>query len=143
MSDDDSREIIDWAHFERCRTEFGRNFIRMLSYFREDGAKALAQIEAAMHDENTVGLVIPAYTLKDDARQFGARPLAQVAELIETTARYCVESHRFPDELVREVVELRQLYDETVRQLDQATNPLLSRPARAPGAASGRTSGLI
>ena len=127
MLSNESAEIIDWGHFEKSRGELGPGFIRILGYFREDGTKSVAQIEAAMREQNTVALVIPAHTLKSEARQFGANPLADVAELIETTARFCVESRRFPDELVKEVVQLRRLFDETVRQFDRATNPLLSR----------------
>jgi HPt (histidine-containing phosphotransfer) domain-containing protein len=93
MSDDDFK-LVDWVHFERSRAELGAGFIRILSYFREDGAKSVAQIEEAMHDQNTAALVIPAHTIKGEARQFGAEPLAQVAELIESTARLCVESRR-------------------------------------------------
>jgi HPt (histidine-containing phosphotransfer) domain-containing protein len=128
-------DIIDWAHFERCRAELGPGFIRILSYFREDGAKSVAQIEQAMHHENTTALVIPAHTIKGEARQFGAEPLAAVAELIETTARLCIETQRFPDELVRDVVELKRLFEETVTQFDKATNPLLTR---SPQGAFGR-----
>lgn len=131
MSDDDF-EIVDWVHFEKSRAELGAGFIRILSYFREDGAKSLAQIEEAMHDENTAALVIPAHTIKGEARQFGAEPLAKIAELIESTARLCVETRRFPDELVPEVVELRRLFSRTVELFDKATNPLQSR-AVAPG----------
>jgi HPt (histidine-containing phosphotransfer) domain-containing protein len=126
MSDDD-RQIVDWGLFERSRSELGAGFIRILSYFREDGAKSVAQIEEAMHDQNTAALVIPAHTIKGEARQFGAEPLAEVAELIESTARLCVETHRFPDELVPEVVELRRLFSRTVEMFDKATNPLLTR----------------
>ena len=126
MSDDDF-EIVDWVHFEKSRAELGAGFIRILSYFREDGAKSLAQIEEAMHDENTAALVIPAHTIKGEARQFGAEPLAKIAELIESTARLCVETRRFPDELVPEVVELRRLFSRTVELFDKATNPLQSR----------------
>jgi HPt (histidine-containing phosphotransfer) domain-containing protein len=124
---DDSSNIVDWVHFEKSRAELGPGFIRILSYFREDGAKSLAAIELAMHEQNTVALVIPAHTLKGESRQLGAEPLANVAELIETTARFCIESHRFPDELVPEVVELRRLFNETVELFDKATNPLVSR----------------
>ena len=126
---DEAREIIDWAHFEKSRSELGPGFIRILSYFREDGVKSIGQIEQAMRDENTTALVIPAHTLKGEARQLGAEPLAKVAELIETTARFCVESRRFPDELVPEVVELRRLFDETVELFEKATNPLVKRTA--------------
>ena len=53
--------------------------------------------------------------------------LAEVAELIESTARLCIETHRFPDELVSDVVELRRLFTQTVDQFEKATNPLVTR----------------
>ncbi|HSQ98672.1 MAG TPA: Hpt domain-containing protein [Sphingomicrobium sp.] len=124
---DNARDIIDWVHFEKSRAELGPGFIRILSYFKEDGVKSIAQIEQAMRDQNTIALVIPAHTLKGESRQLGAEPLAKIAELIETTARFCVETHRFPDELVPEVVELRRLFDQTIELFDKATNPLVSR----------------
>ena len=123
----DVQEMVDWVQFERSRAELGPGLIRILGYFREDGVKSLGQIEQAMREQNTAALVIPAHTLKGEARQLGAEPLAKIAELIETTARFCVESRRFPDELVPEVVELRRTFDETVDLFDKATNPLLSR----------------
>ena len=132
MSDDDFK-LVDWVHFERSRAELGAGFIRILSYFREDGAKSVAQIEEAMHDQNTAALVLPAHTIKGEARQLGAEPLAKIAELIESTARLCVETHRFPDELVPQVVELRKMFDETVELFDKATNPLVQRNAPATG----------
>jgi HPt (histidine-containing phosphotransfer) domain-containing protein len=120
-------DIVDWVHFEKSRTELGPSFIRILSYFREDGAKSIAQIEQAMRDENTTALVMPAHTIKGESRQLGAEPIATIAELIESTARLCIETHRFPDELVPHVVELRRLFDQTVALFDKATNPLMSR----------------
>jgi HPt (histidine-containing phosphotransfer) domain-containing protein len=125
----EARDIIDWAHFEKCRSELGPGFIRILSYFKEDGAKSINQIEQAMHDQNTTALVIPAHTIKGESRQLGAEPLAKIAELIETTARLCIETHRFPDELVPEVVQLRALFSQTVEQFEKATNPLVQRAA--------------
>jgi HPt (histidine-containing phosphotransfer) domain-containing protein len=130
---DDNPDIVDWVHFEKNRSELGPGFIRILSYFREDGTKSVAQIEAAMREQNTVALIIPAHTLKGEARQFGAEPLAGIAELIEQTARLCVETHRFPDELVPEVVQLRKLFSETIELFDKATNPLLTRAAPMQG----------
>ena len=124
---DDGSDIIDWVHFEKARGELGPGFIRILSYFREDGAKSIAAIEQAMHEHNTVALVIPAHTLKGESRQFGAEPLAAVAEKIEQTARFCIETHRFPDELVPDVVELRRVWNRTIEHFDKATNPLQSR----------------
>ena len=122
-------DIVDWAHFEKSRAELGPGFIRILSYFKEDGVKSIQQIEQAMHEQNTPALVIPAHTLKGESRQLGAEPLAKVAELIEQTARFCVETHRFPDELVPQVVELRRMFNETVQLFDKATNPLMTRSA--------------
>jgi len=133
----DVQEMVDWVQFERSRAELGPGLIRILGYFREDGVKSLGQIEQAMREQNTAALVIPAHTLKGEARQLGAEPLAKIAELIETTARFCVESRRFPDELVPEVVELRRTFDQTVDLFDKATNPLLSR-SRSQQAGFGR-----
>ena len=124
---DEARDIVDWVHFEKSRSELGPGFIRILSYFKEDGVKSIAQIEQAMRDQNTAALVLPAHTLKGESRQLGAEPLAKVAELIESTARFCLESRRFPDELVPEVVELRRLFDATIELFDKATNPLMTR----------------
>jgi len=126
---DEARDIVDWAHFEKSRTELGPAFIRILSYFKEDGVKSIAQIEQAMREQNTTALVIPAHTLKGAARQLGAETVAKLSELIESTARLCIETHRFPDELVPQVVELRKLFDQTVELFEKATNPLVQRTA--------------
>ena len=124
---DDGDDIVDWVHFEKSRGELGPGFIRILGYFREDGAKSVAQIEAAMREQNTVALVIPAHTLKGEARQFGAHPLADCAELIEQSARISIETHSFPDELIVDVVKLRRLWSQTIDLFDKATNPRLTR----------------
>ena len=126
---DEARDIVDWSFFEKSRTELGPGFIKILSYFKEDGVKSIQQIEDAMREQNTIALVIPAHTIKGEARQLGAEPLARIAELIESTARLCVETHRFPDELVPQVVELRKMFDETIELFDKATNPLVQRAA--------------
>ena len=124
---DDSAHVVDWVYFEKSRAELGPGFIRILGYFREDGEKSVAKIEQAMHEQNTVDLVIPAHTLKGESRQFGAEPLAEVAERIENVARSCIETHRFPDELIPDVVELRRMFNLTVEMFDKATNPLMTR----------------
>jgi HPt (histidine-containing phosphotransfer) domain-containing protein len=126
---EEARDVVDWTHFEKSRTELGPAFIRILSYFKEDGVKSICQIEQALRVENTTALVVPAHTLKGEARQLGAEPVAKIAELIETTARFCLESHRFPDELVPQVVELRNLFNQTVELFEKATNPLVQRAA--------------
>ena len=135
----EARDIVDWVHFEKNRAELGPGFIRILCYFREDGVKSIAQIEEAMREQNTAALVVPAHTLKGESRQLGAEPLAKIAELIETTARFCVESRRFPDELVPEVVELRAC--STRRSSCSTRRPTRSSaaPARAASAARSTT----
>ena len=130
---DDANDIVDWVHFEKSRVELGSGFIRILGYFREDGAKSVAQIETAMREQNTVALVIPAHTLKGEARQFGADPLADCAELIEQSARISIETHSFPDELIADVVKLRKLWGQTIELFDKANNPLLTRAATVAG----------
>ena len=129
----EAQELIDWNHFERSRNELGPGFIKILGYYREDGAKSVQQLEEAMHDKDTVALVIPAHTLKGESRQFGANPVAELAERIEERARACIETHRFPDELVPDVVELRRLFNRTVEAFDKATNPLMTRNPRGFG----------
>jgi chemotaxis protein histidine kinase CheA len=126
---EDSQDAVDWVYFEKSRAELGPGFIRILGYYREDGEKSVAKIEQAMHDHDTVALVIPAHTLKGESRQFGAEPLADIAEKIENVARICIETHRFPDELVPDVVELRRMFNLTVELFDKATNPLKTRAA--------------
>ena len=91
-----------------------------------------------MHEQNTIALVLPAHTLKGESRQLGAEPLAKIAELIETTARFCIETDRFPDELVPEVVELKGAVQRTVELFDKATNPLVKR-TRANAASAARS----
>ena len=130
---EEDSDIVDWVHFERSRAELGADFIRILGYYREDGAKSIAAIEAAMREQNTVALVIPAHTLKGESRQFGANPVADVAEKIEDIARSSVETHSFPDELIPDVVQLRRLFNETIELYDKAVNPLRSRAAPTAG----------
>lgn len=124
---EEAGDIVDWEAFEKARAELGPGFVRILGYFQEDGVKSVAAIEAAMHEENTAALVLPAHTLKSEARQFGAEPLGDAAEEIEYVARRCIESHRFPDELVVEVVKLRRLFNETNAMFDREMNPLVER----------------
>ena len=119
--------LIDWNAFNQARAELGSEFVRILGYFREDGVKSLDAIEEAMRNKNSAALVRPAHTLKGEARQFGAEPLAAIAERIEMTARRCVELHMTPDELIPEVVKLRPLFDTTLQLFDRATNPLMER----------------
>ena len=119
--------IIDWAKFSSMRFELGANFVRILGYFREDGEKSVATIEDAMHRQDAAAIVLPAHTMKAEARQFGAEPLADLAEAIEFACRRALESHLFPDDILPEVAKLRPLYLQTINLLEEETNPLLQR----------------
>lgn len=119
--------LVDWDVFVRARSELGAGFARILSYFREDGEKAVEKIEEAMHSRNASGLVLPAHTMKSEARQFGADPLGALAEEIEMAARRAIEGRFFPDELTPQVARLRPLYLKTMAVLDAEANPLRQR----------------
>lgn len=126
-------ELVDWSVFARVRTELGTGFVRILGYFREDGVKSVAAIEQAIRERNAAALVLPAHTLKGESRQFGAEPLASLAEDIETVARRCVEARETPDELIERVVELRPLFEATLRLFDREVNPIVERRPVAGG----------
>lgn len=125
--------LVNWNDFAQSRRELGTGFVRILGYFREDGLKSVVAIEEAMRSRNAAALVIPAHTLKGEARQFGAERLALMAEEIETVARRCVEYHESPEELIEQVVALRPTFEETLKLLDAEANPLVTRRPAAFG----------
>lgn len=119
--------LVDWLAFGQARSELGAGFVRILGYFREDGVKSVSAIEQAMRGHNSAAIVIPAHTLKGEARQFGAEPLAALAEQIEEIARDCVEHQDTCEEALELVVRLRPLFFETLTLLEREANPLVSR----------------
>ncbi len=120
-------ELIDQRVLAASHAELGANFVRILGYFREDGVKSVRAIEAAMRDQNATAMVLPAHTLKGESRQFGAEMLADLAEVIETIARNCVELRDVPTEALEHVARLRPTFDATLAMLDRDTNPLATR----------------
>jgi HPt (histidine-containing phosphotransfer) domain-containing protein len=118
--------LVDRVALARARAELGGDFARILGYFREDGIKSLDAIEAASRDGNAAALVLPAHTLKGEASQFGATPLAALAEKLETLARECVELHTSPVAGVPDVLALRPLFEATINLLEReaAATPL-------------------
>jgi HPt (histidine-containing phosphotransfer) domain-containing protein len=127
--------LVDWAAFAQARAELGTGFVRILGYFREDGVKSVAAIEQAMRDQSAAAMVIPAHTLKGEARQFGAKPLASLAETIENVARDCVEIHDTPEQALEHIVQLRGLFEQTLTLLEREASPLVNR--RQPGMSAG------
>ncbi len=125
--DDVSGTLVNWAEFARMRAELGADFVRILGYFREDGEKSVTKIEEAMHRRDAAAFVIPAHTMKSEARQFGAFQLGDLAEEIEHAGRRALESRLFPDQILPQVAQLRPLYLKTIMLLEEETNPLVSR----------------
>ena len=140
---DEEDAIVDWSKFSRMRAELGANFVRILGYFLEDGEKAVARIEEATHRRDVAAIVLPAHTMKAEARQFGADPLADLAEQIEQSGRRALESRFFPDEIIPEVARLRPLYARTIALLEEETNPLAQRRPGQDRKASNQEFGRI
>lgn len=135
--------IVDWEIFSQARAELGGSLIRILGYFREDGEKSVAKIEEAMHRRDSAALVMPAHTMKSEARQFGAERLGTLAEEIELAGRRGVESRLFPDQILPHVAQLRPLYLETMELFERETNPLVERKPSGPRQASNQEFGRI
>ncbi len=122
-------DLIDWEAFAEARSMLGVDFVRILGYFREDGMKSVAKLEEAMRSHNSVGMVMPAHTLKGEAYQFGAAKLADVAEQIEIAARHYVEIHQDPSDIVDKIAQLRPLFEATLATLEAEVSPLIERRA--------------
>jgi histidine phosphotransfer protein HptB len=119
--------VIDWPAFGEARAALGANFARILGYFREDGAKAVAAIEDAMRSAKAGAMVGPAETLKTSAFELGAQTLGALAEYIEFAARDCLDCHQSPTPLLEQVIQLRPLLERSLEQLDRESNPLMNR----------------
>ncbi len=125
---DSSPPIVDRARFAQAKAELGANFARIVGYFREDGEKAIAEIELAMDQGRAAALVRPAHTLKGESLQFGAEPLGLTAEAIERAARAAVERHDFPHHVTAQVAMLRPLFARSLAFFEGE----LATPAAAP-----------
>ncbi len=123
MADD----LINWTTYNEARSVLGMSFVRILGYFREDGAKSVAQMEEAMRLRDSSKLVIPAHTLKGESWQFGAEKLGILAEEIEVAARHYVEIHQDPGDLVEKIVQLRPVFEATLAALEKEVSPLIER----------------
>lgn len=127
--------LVDWDEFRATRNQLGAAFVRILGYFREDGIKSVTAIEEAMRARDARRLVMPAHTLKSEARQFGAEKLGALAEDIEMFARHCVEAQTSPEEYLPRIVGLRPLFEQTLTALEREANPLVQRRATGFGRA--------
>ncbi len=123
----DDTELVDWVRFDQARASLGVRLFRHLGYLREDGAKAVTQIEDAMRAGDAVAMVNPADLLRAEALQIGAIGVAALAEDIEVQARDCIEYRQSPDNIIEVVVQLRDAFERTVAMIDGETNPLMAR----------------
>ena len=135
--------VVDIEVFEKTRATMGAGFIKIITYFGEDGAKAVAEIEAAQREGNATRMVMPAHTMKSEARQFGAMTLGELTERIEMGARRCVEHQEAPDELLVLVAGLKPLFRRTMEVLERETNPLVQRRGEVRSAAGNQSFGRI
>ena len=49
-------ELVNQPDLAKSRAELGSAFVRILSYFREDGEKAISAIEQAIRERNAIAL---------------------------------------------------------------------------------------
>ena len=119
--------VVDWARFTQAREQLGGNFWRVMGYLRDDGHKAVSDIEDGVRNGDAVALIGPAELLKTEAVHMGALGVAEVAEQIEMQARDCVEWHQSPELLVEDAVTLRSMFEETVAMFEKEASPLLTR----------------
>src|SRR3546814_5154281 len=75
-----------------------------------------------MRNGDSASLVLPAHTLKGEARHFGALSLGDLAETIEMGARRCVDHQETPEELLVPVARLRSMFEQTLAWFDKETN---------------------
>jgi histidine phosphotransfer protein HptB len=119
--------VVDWARFAQAREQLAGNFWRVMGYLRDDGHKAVSEIEAGVRRGDAVSLIGPAELLKTEAVHMGALGVAEIAEQIEMQARDCVEWHQSPELLVEDAVTLRSVFEETVALFEREASPLLAR----------------
>ena len=125
--------LIDWKAFGETRDQLGASFVRVLGYFRDDGAKSVAAIEEALRLKESAKLVNPALTLKGEALPFGAHGLALLAEEIEFEARHYVELQIDPSDLIETIVQLRPMFEATLAALEAEASPLVERKSASIG----------
>lgn len=118
--------LVNEAELAQAKAIMGVGLARILGYFREDGSKSITEIEKALAVLNAAAMVRPAHTLKGESRQFGAHRLAELAEVIEKSARRCVERREDPSEVITEIAMLRGCFAETLAILCEGT-PLVVR----------------
>ncbi|MGB3723163.1 MAG: Hpt domain-containing protein [Pacificimonas sp.] len=124
---------VDMKAFEQIRALMGPRLITTIGYFKEDGEKAVAAMEHAQRSGDASAMIMPAHTLKTEARQLGAIALGDHCYDIELGARHCVEIQEGPEDLMVAVAKLRALFRETMTIFDRETNPLHAQTPKRRG----------
>jgi hypothetical protein len=131
-----SNGVVNWTTFSQTRALIGADFSKILGYYRDDAAKCVVAVEQAYRLRDAVSMVRPAHTLKGDSLQFGGEAIGRLAELIEHSARRCVEEHSAPDSLDDEILRLRPLLVETLALFERElakTTAVTPATVRRPG----------
>ena len=136
---EDNGNIVDRQRFQQAQKELGASFAKIVSYYRDDGAKVIAEIERAARERNTPSMIRPAHTLKGDSLMVGAEALGMAAEEIERAARHSVEMRDFPDHVVPRVRDLNRLFMQTMACFDTLMS--VQPAAAAPPAVAMRRPG--
>lgn len=125
--------LVNETELAQTRALLGAELMRVLGYFREDGARSIIQMEEALADGSAAAMVIPAHRLKGESRQFGAHRLGDIAETIENSARRCVELQSEPGDVAAEIAMLRACFLDTLALLgDGGPRAAMPAPAAAP-----------
>lgn len=108
------RVLINDSEFAHAQDQLGAAFPMIVDIFAEEAEKSVGMLARAMAALDAAGMIIPAHSIKGEARQFGARLLAELAERIEAGARQCVSQGREPVELDLPVRQIAQTLTQSV-----------------------------
>ncbi len=99
--------VMDQATLGEVRAMMGNKFTELLSYFLEDSASYVQQIEEGIATGNAESVVLPAHTLKSSAKQMGAMQLAESARTIELAAREALKTQGSLESIAPQMAPLR------------------------------------
>ena len=100
---------LDEVAVAEARATMQDKFPRLVSFFLEDAATYIGQIQKGFMASDAQQMVPPSHTLKSSARQMGAMQLSDAAKHIETEARKAVGSGSSVNHLALEVSGLKIL----------------------------------
>lgn len=107
--------VMDQAALGEVRAMMGDKFTELLSYFLEDSAGYMQQIEEGVATGKAESVVLPAHTLKSSAKQMGAMQLAESARAIELEAREAVKTQGTLESIAPKLEPLREALKEALQ----------------------------